>query len=433
MMTRDKRILVITVAAWNSKVGANSWASLLENYDSKNVANLCIREETPDSKVCSRYFAISENKIIKSILNRKIKTGAEVERAVLSENKKDLEEHNKRYAKMKKNRRYSMLLARELIWKAGNWKTKELDNFLDDFKPDVILHSMEGYIHLNRIIEYAVKRTGAAAIGYVWDDNFTYKQSDQVGYRIYRFFQRKSLKRLAKKTSEFFAISTMAKKEADEFFGINCHLLTKPLNAMPVVSYDKIGDCIKLLYTGNLYIGRDKSLLQVVNAIKKFPRGKFFVDVYTKSHLEQEYLDQIDPEICCIHPPVSQSEVLKKQKETDILLFLEAIDGPDAKVARLSFSTKITDYLSAGKCIFAVGNKDTAPMQYFIENDAAVVCGSDDEIMNGFEKIHTNPHIICEYAENAALSAERNHNPEHIRDVFDSAVVSAINKNRKRI
>ena len=112
-MEKDTRILVFTVAAWNSKVGDNSWATLLEHYDSANIANICIRDEFPDSKVCSRYFVISENKIIKSVLKRKIKTGRELsvnERDTFDES--DLKKHNERYGQMKKKRRYSMLLSR---------------------------------------------------------------------------------------------------------------------------------------------------------------------------------------------------------------------------------------------------------------------------------------------------------------------------------
>ena len=100
----------------------------------------------------------------------------------------------------------TMLLGRELVWMLGKWCTKELDAFLDSFKPDVIVYSMEGYIHLNRIIEYSIKRTGASSVGYFWDDNFTYKQSKKLGYKFYRFFQRCSLRSLAKKTDAFFAI-----------------------------------------------------------------------------------------------------------------------------------------------------------------------------------------------------------------------------------
>ena len=156
--------------------------------------------------------------------------------------------------------------------------------------------------------------------------------------------------------------------EADAFFGIDCHLLTKPLNTVPTVRYGEIGEPMQILYTGNLYIGRDRSLLRVIEAVKQLPRGRFFIDVYTNSQMDEAFLSQVDGEICRIHPPIPQAEVLEKQREADLLLFLEDIDGPDARVARLSFSTKITDYLSAGKCILAVGNPDTAPMQYFREN-----------------------------------------------------------------
>ena len=151
----DKKILVITVSSWNSKIGSNTWPTLLEGTSADNVANICIREEKPDSSACNNYFVISENRVLKSILKRKIKTGyiplAQTEDEAREQ---DLSAHNERYQKMSKKRNYFKLLAREMVWKLGKWKTKELDEFLDSFKPDIILHSMEGYIHLNRIIQY---------------------------------------------------------------------------------------------------------------------------------------------------------------------------------------------------------------------------------------------------------------------------------------
>ncbi len=423
------KILVITVPSWNSKVGANSWATLLGNYPSENLASIYIRDEVPDSTVCSRYFNISENKIIRSILHRDVRTGSEISSSIEDcTTNEDLTIHNERYVKMKKKRRYSMLLAREVIWKLGKWHTPELDNFLDSFNPDIILHSMDGYIHLNRVIEYAIDRTGATAVGYIWDDNFTYKQSSDFGYKVYRYFQRRSLKSLAKKTKEFFAISSFTKKEADDFFGINCHLLTKPLLCEPIAKkFDGILP-VKMLYTGSLIIGRDRSLLRLSEAIKKINSKNTFVelDVYTQTVLSDEMTSKIQNEYCHIHKPIPQSEALKKQNEADILLFLEDIDGKDAKVARLSFSTKITDYLSAGKCIFAIGNKDTAPMQYFIENNAAIVCVSEEEICRNLNNIYDNPIIIDDYAEKACISAKRNHAPSTIKDTFNNAITKAV-------
>lgn len=417
-----KRVLVLSVSSWNSVCGANTWESLLETYNSSYVANICIRDEIPDSKVCSRYFSISENRIIKSLFRRSIKTGIEI----LPENsrdgaEKDLQAHNERYKKMK-NRPYPLLLAREMIWKIGKWHTPELDAFLDSFQPDIILHSMEGYIHLNRIVEYAIKRTGAKAVGYIWDDNFTYKQSKKLGYKVYRFFQRRSLRSLAKKTTAFFAITEKTKEEADAFFGIDCHVLTKPLNSIPVVEYGQMQKPIRLLYTGNLYIGRDQSLLKVVEAIKKFPIGTFFVDVYTGSQLEEAYLAKIDPKVCCIHAPIPQAQVIEKQKEADILLFLEDIDGPDAQVARLSFSTKLTDYLSSGRCIFAVGNGDTAPMRYLRDYDAAFTACAEDEIIDCLQRIAQAPEQVVACAKRAAELGIQNHSKEKIQTVFDGVI-----------
>jgi len=434
-MKENIKILVITVPSWNSRVGANSWATLLKDYPAENLASIYIRDEAPDSEVCSRYFAISENRVLKSVFRRNEKTGFEITAcAANAEANKDLQAHNERYVRMKRKRRYSMLLARELVWKVGKWHTAELDAFLDSFEPDIILHSMEGYIHLNRLVEYAVRRTGAAAVGYIWDDNFTYKQSPEFGYKIYRFFQRRSLKKLAKITTEFFAISEPTKKEADEFFGVNCHLLTKPLLRMPT-AYKVSGRFpLKMLYTGNLLIGRDRSMLRISQALREVNHGRcrMELDIYTQTVLPEEILDKIQNEYCRIHKPISQKEALKRQREADILLFAEDIDGKDAKVARLSFSTKITDYLSTGKCIFAVGNKETAPMQYFVENGAAIVCGNDSEILNNLQKICGDINVVDEFAEKATAAARRNHAPESIRKVFDEVLLTAAQRTMGR-
>lgn len=425
---KSPKILVITVSSWNRRVGSNTWSTLLQQYGSENVANICIRDEIPDNPVCSRYFNISENRVLKSIIKRNIKTGKETAPSLESaEINEDLSEHNERYKKMKKKRRYSMLMAREIIWKAGKWRTSELDEFLDSFNPDIILHSMEGYIHLNRIILYAIKRTGAAAIGYVWDDNFTYKQSKRIGYKIYRFFQRKSLKKLASQTQEFFAISDMTKREADAFFGINCKILTKPLNSIPCVEYERIEKPINILYTGNLNIGRDQSLLKLTKVVGEKFKEEFVIDVYTQTELSEDKKKLIEESgVCTIHAPIPQSEVLEKQKKADMLLFLEDIDGPNAHTARLSFSTKITDYLSSGKCILAIGCPDTAPMQYFIENNTAIVAASEVEIALKLEEITNDSGLLIKYAENAREIGIKNHSKDRVLSVFAETISSAL-------
>lgn len=422
---RQPKILIFTIASWNSKVGDNTWETLVSQYDSANLANIFLREEIPDSTVCSKYFCISENRVLKSIFKRNIKTGKEIKAIPIlqAQESEDLKVHRQRYLNMKKKRRYSMLLARELCWKLGKWKTKELDDFLDEFKPDIILHGMDGYIHINRIVRYAIKRTGAKAIGCIWDDTFTYKQSKKFGHNLYRFFQRKSLKKLAKKTSEFFAITPKTKQEADKFFGINCTILTKPLNTIPIAqSYEKITFPIKMLYTGNLSIGRDVSLKDVSLALKKVNANekKIVLDVYTQTVLSEQMLNEIENEFCHIYPPISQQDVLRKQKEADVLLFLEDLSDKEL-IARLSFSTKITDYFSAGKCILAIGNYDLAPIQYFKETKSAIVVDKLSDIESGLQKL-LDINMLEEIAINAVNCGQENHNATLINNTFKGVI-----------
>ncbi len=427
MSENQPRILVISVGAWNSKVGS-TWPDLLKFYPKEYITNICIRDEIPDSDVASRYFSISENRVLKSIFNRKIKTGREVYAQISTDENQDLAAHNERYQKMRQKRRFSLLMARELAWKIGKWKTKELNDFIDSSNPDVILYSMSVYVHYSRIIRHAIKRTGAKAIGYIWDDTFTYKQSDELGYKIYRFFQRRALKKIAKLSDNFFAISDMTKKEADEFFGIDSVILTKPLCREPKVDYTDFEMPVKAVYTGNLAIGRDKSLVRIVKAAKNINSNgvKIRFDIYTNTLLSDEIKKELNCDYSELHDAVPQKEVFEIQRNSDLMLFVEDIDGPDARVARLSFSTKITDYLSSGKCIFAVGYKETAPMQYFIKNDAAVIADNDKEIEEKLSLLVNNPELLVNYANNASDIGIKNHSEENILKTFDNVIKSVL-------
>lgn len=429
-MVNDIKVLVVSVSSWNSKVGMNTWPELLKNFNPDNVANICLREETPDNPCCNNYFIISENRVLKSVLKRGIKTGYRVEREDVQEHSNDLAAHRERYNKMKKKRSPLMLFARECVWKIGKWKTKELQKFITDFSPDVILYAMDGYIHINRICRYVKRLTGAPSIGFFVDDTFTYKQPYRFGDKILRFFQRRSLKKLAKKTQAFWAITEQTKKEADDFFGVDSRIITKPVKIGEYYEWE-IGSPLRFLYTGNLGIGRDRSLLRLCDVIKKCFFGFVTVDVYTNTHVDEEIVKKLDAGVCRINPPVPQAEVINLQKNSDVLLFLEDVDGPNAKTARLSFSTKITDYFGAGRCILAFANKDIAPMSYFEKYSAAITVSSEEELKNKLKEIIHNPKIIHEYALRSHECGQKNHRYEDILSAVEKSITDVLGKRKK--
>ena len=62
-------------------------------------------------------------------------------------------------------------------------------------------------------------------------------------------------------------------------------------------------------------------------------------------------------------------EIQRILQYADVVVFAEALEGKEANIAKLSFSTKITDYISNGKCVLAIGKRYIAPIDYFLKYD----------------------------------------------------------------
>ena len=420
------KILVCTANSWNSRVGDNTFPLLLEGLPKENISNLFIREETPDSPVCDNYFRISEGKVMKSIFKHSVKTGEKVVKG--TEDNSQLQDEQKELYSKKARFYYLKLFIRELIWFIGKWKTKELDQFIEEASPDIVIYEMSRYIHLNSIIRYIIKKSGARGIGCFWDDTFTYKQEKSIGYKALRFFQRRNLKRLAGETKEFFAITPKTKREADEFFNISCTVLTKAITEFSQYK-EPTGELpLKMLYTGNLAIGRDETMLLIADALKELNKDgtKITLDIYTNTALSDKYKNGLNTKFSKLYDAIPQREVIEKQKEADILLFVESLKD-DNKIARLSFSTKITDYYAAGKCIFAVGNKDLAPVELFIEEDSAVVVTSADEIQEKISQL-VNMETLKKYSARAYETGKRSYSAEVVKEKFFTVLNGILEK-----
>lgn len=416
-----KHILITSIPSWNQKSGANTFSTLFERFDSDDLANLYIRPEIPDSPVCSRYFNIREWQVVKSVFDRSTITGMEVTRASCFETK-DLVDEQKKTTSFSKNRKRLFLWMRELAWKLGRWKSEELNEFLDGFNPEVLVFSIEPYPYFNSINEYIIKYCKPKkVIGYLWDDNFTYKQRPRnIFWRIERFFLRKQVKRLVKSCSDVLAISPKMKDECDSEFGINSILLTKPLRENNIPPYQYKGGVIRLLYTGSLAIGRDKVLKAVAKAINKINTDviKMQLDIYSNTSILKGYQEEINSyKGCKLHGAIPQSQVFIEQENADILIFGESLET-GSNVARLSFSTKITDYLSSYRCILAIGPQDNSSIDYFKREDAALVCSKEEEIFETLCKIEESSHLLNKYASKAHDCGVKNHNPQTIDSIL---------------
>lgn len=429
-MKSNKRVLVTTVGPWSSKEGSDTMSALMSQYGADNVTSLYIRATKSDSKSASRYFHIMEGRVMKSIMKRGMTTGEEFTPVDFSRTKASDDEsaEQARYSFFSKHRLGVFMFAREFVWKLGKWKTPELDAFLDDFKPEVLICPIESYIHFNSINQYIIKHCHPKVIGFLWDDNFTYKQEPySFWHQLHRVWLRRSVRRLVKECQTIFCLSPKMKEECDKEFGVNSQLLTKPIFKQGEFKSYIVGDPIKMLYTGNLFVGRDKTMMAIADALKVINKDevKIVLDIYTKSVLSEKDRASIEiPGVCTLHKPIPQSEVFKLQDEADVLLFAESLERKKDQGARLSFSTKITDYFRAGKCIWTVGSPTLGPVDYLKRMDASLISTDKETILSTLEHMVKNPSIIEEYAKKGFKCGVQNHNSKKILETLYNAINS---------
>ena len=222
---------------------------------------------------------------------------------------------------------------------------------------------------------------------------------------------------MVSKCQTVFALSPKMKEECDKEFGIDSQLLTKPIFCQREFKPYEVGSPIKMLYTGNLFVGRDKTMMIIADALREVnkDRVKVTLDIYTKSEIPDKDRARIEIEgVCRLHKPIPQSEVFKLQEEADVLLFAESLERKKNQGARLSFSTKITDYFRAGKCIWAVGSPTLGPIDYLQRMDAAIMGTDYETILSSLNTIVSNPQLVDQYAEKGYTCGRKYHNGDDI-------------------
>lgn len=416
------KVLIVGIDAWRKDSTAHTLIDIFSCWDSERLALIYCTSELPDSDKCSNYFQISESQMIKSVLKPWMKVGRRVENTLTYEDTDTLKE-KKMYQNAHKNNRKWMRLAREVVWKLGHWKTAALKEFVQTFNPDIIFVPIFPYAYTGRIQEYVIKLTGKPTVCYLADDNYSYDScQDWIDY-THRAWVRKYVGSLARNCSDMFVIVEKEKEDTDDRFGTDSKILTKSIDFSnrPFRAH-KLNDPIKFIYTGGLIIGRDKTLALVADAInevnKKHGREVAELNIYSQTTPSDEIMEHINKGSSHFWGRVGREDVLKLQQEADVAIFAESLVGKEANIAKLSFSTKITDYLSNGICIFAIGKDYIAPIDYFTKNDSAIVSTNDQEIRKNIEKIINNPSLIIEYRKKAYNCAIKNHEKNEVDKRF---------------
>lgn len=430
------RILIISRTPWrNDNSFGNSFTNIFEGIPNFEYANIYCLSGVPDSDICSQYYQVTEKMLVRNLFNEESRPGIKVLfEPVAPDNSTGVVDSNKnKIMDFAKKQRWQVLFwGRELIWKAGRWKSPELNSFIDDFNPDLIFLPLYYQHYMNDIGLYVKNRTCKKMVAYVSDDVYTWKQSSfSPLYWIDRYFKRRKIKLSLDHTELLYVISRLQQTVYQCIFRIPCKVLHKCGDFSGVAPVKKqIDKPIKFVYTGNIGGGRWKTLAMIGEALNKINKNgvKAQLDIYTLTPLTNSMKEKLDDGgNIFLKGSLSASQVRIVQKAADALVHVESFERKYLLEARLSFSTKIVDYLHQARCIFAVGSRKCASIDYIETNDAGIVAAEENEIYEKLRMLVDTPSVVREYGYKAYACGAKNHQSERIKVMLKSDLLSIMN------
>ncbi len=433
MMQHKIRILLICYDLWDDVSNGNNIQSNWFTGFEAEYANIYLVPGTPNNKICTRYFQVTDAMMAKSFFGKRAGhaftwspsevTGTEVANVNVEQ------EHTELYKKLRAHTGEWLRLARDILWAYGRYDEKALKAFIDDFQPDIVFCPHLFSIKSRRIEKIVQHMTDAPMIAFSGDAEASL---NVINYNPL-FWCRRLRDHLmypafVKKFAYYFTFSPRWCEMLTRKYGVPSEPLYKCIDS---IEYHKktINEVIRLVYAGSLYCNRWKTLSVIGDAMKVINRNgkKMEMYVYSQSVPSKEQRTALGEDkdihfMGCVNP----SELPAIYQAADIALHVESFDKKFMLETEHSFSTKLTDLMTSTCAILAICWDRNSGWNYVKSNDAAICLSSYEEVLPTLQEIVAKPSIVQTYARKATDCGNKNLNREKIhvqmRRVFEKVI-----------
>lgn len=429
-------ILLITDEVWNDNLYANNVLTNWFEGLSVNLANLYLASGTPENPCCSKYFQITDKMMIKSILTKR-KAGGEF---TLGEEKfptlKSSEEEPFLINFLRLHPLETFRFVKDMVWLKGEINRQALEEFLEDFKPDIIFSLRMASLKVLSVERLVWRLTNAPLVCFTGDDEYTLQQLRfSPVFWMRRFLLRKKLKESAKYYDKYY---TLSKKQA-ELYKKRFHLETKVLMKCKDIqennSLKEVHEPIKLIYAGRLYCNRHKTLSLIKEALVHINRNRVVMtlDIYTKDKVSSSKKKMLQDGInATLHPGVTADELKEIYRKSDVALHVESFDFGMKLLTKYSFSTKIVDCLASTCSVLAIGPKKNPGIEYLMDKKAAICITKPTDIERALKMIAGKKEGLIKYQKRAIKCVKKYHNQSQVQKDFIRDFEKVIEDYKKR-
>ncbi len=418
----DKRILIISNEALNSSnSNGRTLLNLLKCFKPQDIAQFSLHEDI-DTNVCKNSYQVTDKDALNAFLGKK--------KREKTTNKKA----EKGFADGKKfERSCRNLVLRDLIWKSYRWWKKDFDEFIQNFKPDVILFQAGDSPFMYDITRKIAKKYKLPVIMYN-SENYVLKKYMYSGvkkFNLWHSLLKNSLIKQYKKMMKSVSYCVYITEYLESLYQQAYPHKDKSIALYTATEMKDLNNGVKndnftLLYCGNLGVGRAQPLKEIAKTLysinpnyKMIVCGKFY-DEQSKPLI----IDNPNVEYLGL---VSYSEVAEKMSKASMVIHAENIERLEG--LKGAFSTKIADCLACGKPFLVYATSEYPFVKYLLENKVAHVAENLQELKEILTKCAQDEEYLNMFVSNAKELAFRNHNAKENSEKMYKIIKEVLDKN----
>ncbi len=403
-------------------------SSLFAEFGKDELMQLYLYPSIPNINVCGSYYRITDSNILRSILKRKC-CGRKIRQDEIKQdnslfaNRKEAE----KYSSTKQNS-FLMRRLRDVAWTIGNWKTRDLKEWLKYEKPDVVFYALGDATFSQNIARWISKCLRIPLVTYICDEFYFYSKAQSGWFnRLLSTPMTTGIKKTVKASKHLVTICDSLGKLYSENFGVQ-H--TKIMTGSTIKAENIITNhSKKISFIGNTSLNRWKSMRDIADAIELInneTESKYEFVYYGK---ESSYLQ--DYKGIKYGGFLSPEEVHKVMRESCALIHTETFDKEYRERLRYSVSTKIADTLASGNCLFAYGPEDIASIQHLVENECAVVATRKEDLKIALINALEDSELRSKVSSNAIETAQKYHNSTQNSKLLKKVLQEIVENNNK--
>ncbi len=422
------RVLIVCNECMSkSTSNGRTMRNFMVGWPKDRLAQFYIISGSPDFQVCDNYFMVSDWEALQTFKMKKIQNGR-IDNQKEASNNSDPKENKKSGIK----RTPITMMARELVWGVGRWKKYGLLNWVDDYKPDVILLQAGDSGFLCNLSVWLSDRFHAPIAiynseGYCFK-NYDYFRSHGIAHLFYPVFRRYFLKcfnSVIQKAEKSVYICEALEQEYNQYY----HLPSTTIYTATEVSNLKKENVSSkgnytVSYLGNMGLGRVDALCEFADVLHEVNEAAR-LDIYGRVK-SQKVIEKFNA-----HPNVrykgfvSYDEVLNVMRMSDLLIHVESFDDFYKEDLKFAFSTKIADSLASGTCFLLYAPESFACTRYLLENQAAYVATDKQQLKQQLRLLIHQTEARTRYRSAAEELVKINHNAKKNAEAFQRVLLEA--------